>query len=386
MYSVRTLLIVAISLRCLLIFTMPNLSDDIYRFIWDGRLLTMGLNPYDFLPSEFILNNTDAYFQFLYANLNSPDYFSVYPPFSQFVFLIGNLFKPTEPWISSFIIKSLLCIAEIITIFFALKLLKNLKLPTRNILWYALNPLVIVEIMGNCHFEGFMVCFFVLFLYFLQLNQINKSALFISLSIASKLLPLLFLPYLIFQWNWKKSFPYIMKIGVLLLIFFLPIIYKFSEFGASIDLYFRKFEFNGSIYYLLRAIGQFIYGYNKIAFIGPFLGITTFFAIIYLAFKSRTMKLDFYHFALFSLSIYLFFSTTVHPWYLCLGVILSLFTNIRYIIMWSFLIVLSYAKYTGSEMLYYYMISIEYFILAIYLVWEFNYKTNATSLLDNKEG
>src|SRR5688572_18821679 len=36
----------AICFRCLLLFSIPNLSEDVYRFIWDGRLLAAGHHPF----------------------------------------------------------------------------------------------------------------------------------------------------------------------------------------------------------------------------------------------------------------------------------------------------------------------------------------------------
>ncbi|HMP29158.1 MAG TPA: hypothetical protein PKD85_06145, partial [Saprospiraceae bacterium] len=36
------------------LFTLPNLSDDIYRFYWDGVLIKNGISPYSHLPSQLI--------------------------------------------------------------------------------------------------------------------------------------------------------------------------------------------------------------------------------------------------------------------------------------------------------------------------------------------
>ena len=52
--SFNTLIIVAILFRCIFLFATPNLSQDFYRFIWDGRMLLNGFNPYLYLPETFI--------------------------------------------------------------------------------------------------------------------------------------------------------------------------------------------------------------------------------------------------------------------------------------------------------------------------------------------
>jgi len=43
--------------RLLFLFSIPNLSQDFYRFIWDGRMILEGYNPYLFTPESFILND-----------------------------------------------------------------------------------------------------------------------------------------------------------------------------------------------------------------------------------------------------------------------------------------------------------------------------------------
>jgi len=85
---------IAVISRIMLLFSFPNLSDDIYRFIWDGRLTSLGIHPFEYLPSEWMQilevsakNNWSA----LFSQLNSPDYYSVYPPVNQLIFLMATL-------------------------------------------------------------------------------------------------------------------------------------------------------------------------------------------------------------------------------------------------------------------------------------------------------
>jgi hypothetical protein len=371
-FSTKHLVIIAIAIRVVMIFAFPNLSDDIYRFIWDGKLLHLGENPFLYLPSEYVKTSIDPVFQELYPLLNSPDYYSIYPPFAQLIFYLS-----TFSWMApELLIKIFLLLAEVGTIYFGYKLLLAMNIEVRNILWYALNPLIIIEIMVNIHFEGFMVFFFLLFLYFLKVNDLNKAAVAIAFAIGAKLIPLLFLPYFLFQWPLKRAIIFYLKVGLVLTLLFLPMLIQLGGFTESLDLYFRKFEFNASIYYLLRELGELYKGYNMIAKIGPYMAVAVFCFVMILAYKTK----DLIKFCLFALTVFLLLSTTVHPWYIALGVVLSVFMKPKYAILWSGLIVLSYAKYGLSETWYYLLISIEYITLFIYIFFEWKSSWKAASL------
>lgn len=375
-FSVTFLVFFGIGLRAILIFAFPNLSDDIYRFLWDGRLIHYGISPYSFLPSEVMAEDFkfatqitgDSLFISLYPKLNSPDYYSVYPTFSQFVFYLSTWKSISNVFTSVLIIKALLFLAESLTILYGIKLLRLLQMKDGAILWYVLNPLILLEIMGNMHFEGFMVSFFVLFSYALLKNRENLSSVFIALSISTKLIPLIFLPYFVFSLTIKNWVIFFLKTGIILMLIFSPILYEYQSFAKSLELYFQKFEFNASIYYLARTVGIWISGYNLIKFIGPILAGLTFIFILLLSWKVVKRDEVFFKFSLVALTIYLLLSTTVHPWYLCLGVLLSVFTNMRYMIYWSGLVMLSYAKYGGGDGLYYGCIILEYLTLTIFIV------------------
>src|SRR5579884_948487 len=90
-FDYRHALFAAVVFRAVLLFALPNLSDDFYRFIWDGRLLAHGVNPFSHLPSYYASqNNTDISIfglsRELFDKLNSPNYFTIYPPVCQYIF------------------------------------------------------------------------------------------------------------------------------------------------------------------------------------------------------------------------------------------------------------------------------------------------------------
>jgi hypothetical protein len=347
--KVRQIFGLGLIIRFGLLFAFPNLSDDIYRFVWDGQLSANGLNPYGYLPSDIISNMDSSFWQELFSNMNSPNYYTIYPPFTQLIFF-SSTWIGENVWGSSFIIKVCFLIAEIFTFFGIVRLLESLKKNTSLSAIYFLNPLILVEGLGNLHFEIIMVSFLVWAIFYTIIKEkIAIGSLLFSLSIASKLLPLMFLPYFLFKLTGTKRIKFF-GLGIAFMLFtFLPIIIglDFGNFGSSIDLYFQKFEFNASIYYLMRYIGQLWSGYNLIHYIGPLLGVFAVLLIIRKAYFSSTNSLQqFLDFAFFSFCSYLLLATTVHPWYLIIPVMLSVFVKFRFVIIWSFLIMLSYINYS----------------------------------------
>lgn len=415
---IKFLTIIAFLSRAIFILAIPNLSQDFYRFIWDGRMILQGFNPYLFTPESFIKAQQFpiAQAQELYAGMGelNGSHFTNYPPINQLCFVIAGLFSGSNILGSVIVMRVLIIAADFGTLFFGKRLLEQLNIPVKNIFWYILNPFIIIELTGNLHFEGVMIFFLVWSLYLLHSGQWKWAAVVFALSISVKLIPLLFLP--LFFWYFKRlrvissaveeskgpldyargdnsksilgqdqSKPHsILKllsfygiVGITTLILFAP--FYSSEFitnyTQTVGLWFQNFEFNASVYYLAREAGYLFRGYNEIAVIGKVLPFLVFLFVIILALYKRQLstKTLITH-MLFAFSFYLFFSTTVHPWYLATLLILSVFTSYKFPIVWSFVIILSYLAYLQlnnadkSENLW--IIAIEYLIVYSVLIWE----------------
>lgn len=349
--ALRGLLLLAILLRITLLPGLPQLSDDVYRFIWDGRLLLQGINPFAQLPTYYMQpgNALPGLTPSLYQQLNSPDYFTIYPPVAQGVFAFSCWLFPSSILGSAVVIKVFLLFCEAGTCWLMPDLLRRLGLPPRNALWYALNPLAILEITGNLHFEGAMIFFFLLSIWCLTAHRWLLAAGAMALSIAAKLLPLLFLFFFVRRLGWKKAFSFFAVVGLSLLLLFSPLLNEsfLHGFTNSLDLYFRQFEFNASLYYLLRQLGYWYTGYNEIAIIGPYLALAVFLLIALAAlFDRRRDWRSLFPLCLLAIGIYLALATTVHPWYSLLPLALCPFTRFRWPVLWTFLIALTYINYS----------------------------------------
>lgn len=361
---VRQLLLVAVVARAALIPMMPNLSDDIYRFVWDGRLLYQGYDPFAYLPSEIIQGkgNLEAtgINQRLFEQLNSPDYYTIYPPVNQAVFALAAWVSPNSVRGSAIVIRLVIFAAELLTLWLLMRLLNifynryksnrnTYHPPARNILLYALNPLVIVELTGNLHFEALMITFVLASVYLLRRQKLVLSGVAMALAVCTKLLPLIFLPLYLRRLPWKKTLLFYTAVGVASAMLFFPLITPELVAGMrdSVGLYFQKFEFNASIYYVIREVGFYQKGYNIIQQAGRWLAISTFTGIMLYSLATRTIHLP----ASYSWVwlIFLLLSTTVHPWYVIPLLAFTTFTSYRYAVLWSGLIFFSYAGYSATS-------------------------------------
>lgn len=365
------LLILATLIRVVLVFSFPNLSDDLYRFLWDANLVLEGKNPYVYLPSDIVSNENRA----LYEQLNSQEYYSPYPPLSQLVYVIAAYISAGKIHAFAIIIKIFTLIAEIGTIYFIIQILERLQLNKKRVLIYALNPLILVELMGNLHFESFMILFLLMTVHYLIKEKVYGSAISFVMSIISKLLPLMFTPFLLAYWGLKKAMKFSLATGVLLLVFLIPILISMFNgfFFSSVGLYFQKFEFNASIYYLLRELGFLLLGYNIIGGLGPALALICLIGILRTWYKNRNnvSQENIFLFLLFTISLYLCCATTVHPWYIALPLVFCLFTRYRFPVVWSGLIMLTYINYSFAEykevMI---VVALEYLIVFAFFYYE----------------
>ncbi len=375
----KYLLISGILFRILLLLSVPNLSDDVYRLIWDGRLAANGINPFSHWPAEIMqMPAVTGITKELFVLLNSANHYTIYPPVLQGIFWLAAKLFPANISGAIVCMKTIILLAETGTVLLLTLVLKHFQIPKHLSLLYALNPLVIAELTGNVHFDAVMIFFLLLAFMLLLQKKIYLSAIFLGLSISSKLIPVLFIPLIIKKLGWKQGLIYSVISGFVTIALFSLIIDKatISHFLNSVNLFLSHFEFNASLYYIVRWIGTIFTGYNIIAFAGPFLSVTGAVIIFIISFRGDDISdMQFVTKALFILTVYYLFATTVHPWYICMPVMIAACTAYRFAIVWSFTATLSYAAYqTNPVQENLWLVGGGYVIMIGYAFWEFKIK------------
>ena len=395
-----------LGLRALLLCSTPNFSDDVYRFLWDGHLSAAGIHPFAQPPAYYmeqalaVPGNTPD----LYQRLNSPQYHTVYPPVCQAVFWLAVRCFPGNMAGAIGVIKCFLLACEAGTIAVLFRLEKSAPggaaqaaAPFSIAVAYALNPLAIQEITGNCHLEGAMLCFLLAGLWALHRRRNDLAAVFWALATAAKLLPLLFLPALVSELGWRRGLRFAAVFGAVAAVLFLPLLRPemLLHMAGSLQLYFRQFEFNASLYYIFKTIGE-AWAPPKLDVartLGPILAGVVSLSVLLLsaAYKHRGRRGS--HGGrghlpeqmVLALAIYLSLATTVHPWYVVPLFGLSLLSPWRFPLCWSAAVVLSYSHYAGGGFQENYgLISLEYALVLLGIGWDIRQYRRRLSLSNSR--
>jgi len=362
----------------LVTFSVPEWSEDYARFLWDGELIRIEQNPYLDTPRDWRSEHPDLsslYLSNLLKKMNSPDYYSVYPPSNQLLFWLSSLGEKQDDYQGIFVLRMFLILAEILVFVLLIQLFKTEKIPPKTILLYWFNPFVILEITANLHFEGLVLLALLLALWAFGKNNLAAVGGFWSLAIGIKILPLMLAPSLFSSQKIRKSYSFWLVSLVVLIALFSPLLWEGSwrNFLESLRLYQGKFEFNASIYYLFREVGFWIKGYNTIASLTKILSVMTILGIVYIAWKKKPIsRIQMAEVWTLSYLVYLILQPVVHPWYIIPAFGLSLLTKMKSLTVWSFTAIFSYQAYSNPDNYENpWLLLLEYGAVGFALLWDF---------------
>ncbi len=185
--SLRTVVLFGVLFRLIMLFSPPGLSDDVYRYLWDGRVQAAGINPYAYPPASDEL--ADLRDDEVFPQVNHPDVPTIYPPLAQFFFRICYLVHP-----SIWTIKTVMVLFDLLTAWFLLGLIRLYDQHPGQLLIYLWHPLLLVEVAGNGHVDALGVSFMVFALLYLQVGGYSRAFAALALSCLSKFLAICLVP------------------------------------------------------------------------------------------------------------------------------------------------------------------------------------------------
>ncbi|MEM8904869.1 MAG: hypothetical protein AAGF02_14300, partial [Actinomycetota bacterium] len=210
----RWLLLAPLLFRALLLLTTPTLSDDVYRYLWDGHLLTEGVNPYRYVVEDARLDEFEIDVREL---VNQPDYATPYLPAAQLVFAGASATAPSEPIVMQVVMVGF----DIVVAVTIVAILATLGLPRERVALWWWNPLVIVETAHGAHLDALMVALALLAVYLAMAGRGPwwGSPVLLALATATRPLPVLLVPVLWWRWSWTQRITYPIALLALLVPF-----------------------------------------------------------------------------------------------------------------------------------------------------------------------
>lgn len=246
--------VAAIVFRLTLLGSQPSLSDDVYRYVWDGRVQLSGINPYLHPPSAPELEHLRDEF---YPGINHKDVPTVYPPVTQFYFRLVCSLAPAPT-----AMKCGLALFEFGIVLLLVGILRQRRQDGRRVLIYAWNPLPVIEVAGSGHSDALGVFFLMLSLY--ALNGGRRSAAVWALAAASLVK---FVPVLALAAFWRRmgSSWFELRRRWCLLWFpalaaaaYLPFAGAGEQLIAGLKAYAYKWRFNDALFSIVLGVSEFL--------------------------------------------------------------------------------------------------------------------------------
>lgn len=252
----------AVVFRLILLPSRPTLSDDMYRYVWDGRVQANGVSPYLFPPQGVELIKLRVGDRVVWPYINRKDAVTVYPPGAQMAF--AAIWRAVGDSVTGF--KAVFTAAELLGGLVLLRLLRALgQLPERALL-YLWSPLLVFEVAHAGHVDGLMLPLLVGAFWARVRGRPWLLGLFLGAATLVKLFPALLLPALLpplFEWrggprlaSWDRlragPLPALAAFGATLAAGYLPYVLGGASPAGFLPQYFNE-NFNMGLARLLFA-------------------------------------------------------------------------------------------------------------------------------------
>ncbi|MBI4925519.1 MAG: DUF2029 domain-containing protein, partial [Bdellovibrio sp.] len=287
----------------LLIYIHPFTSRDIIRYLWDGKLIIEGFDPYVLRPMDFSKNFFGTWLEVR----DCREFQTIYPPLVQVFFAFCALFGAKYGF---FVWKAILVIFSILSLLIIKSLLKERK---KLFLFpiVALSPLVIFETTVGAHLDVILAFLILLSVFLFENKKFLLSSIILGMGFCVKFLSLFaFCPLLVFlviKRQKKALLRFVIGfLGFILLMYGVVIFLGYQPIGSLIG-FIKETEFGSPFVYFLKKIlskQEVIY----ISQIGIVLSIIIPCLVV---FRDKKWEVG----LVLSLALPFFFSPLVYPWY-----------------------------------------------------------------------
>jgi hypothetical protein len=329
-----TILAFSLIFRLTLLPATP--SDDVYRYLWEGKLQLNWLNPYSIPPESSILEGLRDNF---FSGINHKHLTTIYPPLTLMVFVIADYVSH-----SLLSMKSTFLLFDLLTIIIIVRFLRVMGKEPINVLIYAWSPLVLISFAARGHCDSLQIFLVMLALYLFSIRRNLKSIVSIGLAAMSKFVFIIVAPFLIPG----KKLKYVMVLFAVIAVLYLPYIGAGKGLFSTLFHFGTQYHFNDSAHFLIFCL---CLGSPLASKITTFMIFGTVLLFLYKKhLNTHYLKQDIsendsiLNYAFLSIGAFLILAPTLHPWYLTWIVPFLCFKN-----NWAWLML------TGTIICYYFM-------------------------------
>jgi alpha-1,6-mannosyltransferase len=219
-------------------------DSDMERYLWDGRVQTLGYNPYSVIPADPAMAATHTADS---TRMPSRRVRTPYPPAAQLFFrLVVTLHD------SLLAMKLAMLAADLLTIVVLLRWLAATRRSAWLAIAYAWNPLVILEVAHSGHVDALGAMWLVLAAWCLTTRRTLLAMLAFVLAVTTKLLPVVLAPLFVGRVRWRDA-----AIGALVVA---GLYYHFHDASApalgAVPNVVDYIRFNGPVFRALAGLGS----------------------------------------------------------------------------------------------------------------------------------
>lgn len=272
-------------------------SNDVYRYIWEGFIQNQGFNPYQVAPNDPLLADlTKGDMATTWQQINHKDLSAAYPPLVMILFRTLSAISP-----SPVLFKIAMMGFDLMTIGALILIVQWRKIPPGHLFWYVGNPLVIVYVAGEAHLDIVQAAFLAWALYFICRQKSVIGFLSLGMASVSKYFAIVALPFVMTGSN-RRAWPAVVPAGVS----FLPYIHEPQALFQSLFIFGSQMHYNDGLTEILRFL------------VGP-LALPAIFIILFSCLTAIYLLVhDTLRSVYLAMGVLLLCLPTLHPWYLLL--------------------------------------------------------------------
>ncbi len=196
---------VALAARLALLPVAPSLSDDVYRYVWEGRVAAHGHDPWRSGPLDPALaHHRDRE---VHPRINHPELAAIYPPLAVAGFAAVSAVSSTVAAMKAWVV-----LHDLALVLLLIAWARRRGAGAQVAIAYAWNPLVVVEYAGSGHHDPTAIVWLVAACLWAE-RRPTLSALALAAGVMTKLAPLVALPFLLRRWPGRARAVALVAIG-----------------------------------------------------------------------------------------------------------------------------------------------------------------------------